>query len=124
MSAGKKACLWFGRLMALSLALQGLGFLYGWIPGETGALLYLLHLYIALPLAAILFPFFAGKKGVHPMAAFFPVGGMLLLLPVYRSPGVGLICLLLSLVASVAGQEWEKQKNQTKGSHHGRKTRK
>lgn len=123
MSAGKRACLWFGLLMIIALLLQGIGFLCGKIPGETGTLFYLLHLYIALPLSAALFPFFAGKKGVHPIAAFFPVGGMLLLLPVYHSPGVGLICLLLSLVAAVAGQEWEKQKNHQKGSYHGRKTK-
>ena len=124
MSAAKKACLWFALLTGFSLLLQGMGFLYGQIPGEAGALFYLLHLYIAFPLGAMIFPFFAGRKGVHPMAAFFPVGGLLLLLPVYHSPGMGLICLLLSLVSSVAGQEKKKKKTQQKGSHHGGKTRK
>ncbi|MBE5770479.1 MAG: hypothetical protein IJE17_06450 [Clostridia bacterium] len=124
MSAGKRACLWFGLLVIFSLLLQLLGFLFGQIPGEAGALFYLLHLYLVLPLGAIIFPFLAGKRGVHPLAAFFPVGGCLLLLPVYHSPGVGLLCLLLSLVASVAAQEWEKQKNHKKGSHHGTAKRK
>lgn len=122
MSAGKRACLWFALLLLFALLLQAAGALLGRLPGENGMLLYLLHLYLSMPLGACIFPFFAGRKGVHPLAAFFPVGGCLLLLPVYHSPGMGLLCLLLSLIASVAGQEWEKQKNRKKGSHHGRKT--
>lgn len=119
MSAGKRACLHFLLLAGLALLLQAIPLLYQQMPGEAGVMLYLLHLYAVLPLGAVIFPFLAGERGVHPMAAFFPVGGALLLLPVYHSPGMGLLCLLLSLIASVAGQEWQKRKTEKKGFHHG-----
>ena len=115
-----RRALWrFGLLTLAALALQGIPFLYMIMEGDTGVFLYLLHLYGVMPLAAVFLPFWAGSGGVHPMAAFFPIGGALLLLPAYESLGMGLICLLLSLVGAVAGQEWTKRRQ--KGKKHGKR---
>lgn len=114
----------FALLTLSALALQGFPFALLLIEGDAGAALYLIHLYAVLPLAALLLAAWAGAGGVHPLAAFFPVGGALLLLPVYTSTGMGLICLLLSLVGAVAGQEWKKRRETKKGKHHGGKAKK
>ena len=112
--------LWrFLVLMLAALALQGIPLLYTLMDGDAGVLLYLLHLYALIPLMAALIPFWAGLGGVHPFAAFFPIGLMVLLLPVYKSPGVGVMCLFLSLIAAVAGQEVQKRRERQKGTHHG-----
>ena len=112
--------LWrFLVLMLAALALQGIPLLFTLAEGDGGVALYLIHLYGMIPLMAVLVPFWAGLGGVHPFAAFFPIGLMLLLLPVYESPGIGMLCLGLSLVASVAGQEVKKRREQQKGKHHG-----
>lgn len=114
----------FVLLVLAALALQGLPLLFLLMEGDAGAALYLIHLYAGLPLAAVLLAAWAGAGGVHPLAAFFPVGGALLLLPVYASTGMGLFCLLLSLIGAVAGQEWKKRRETEKGKHHGGKARK
>lgn len=106
--------------LLLALLLQGLGWAAQLLPGEGGLVCYFAVLYVGAPLAAAGLSWWAGRGGVHPMAAFFPVGGALLLLPVYHSPGMGLLCLLLSLIGAVAGQEWEKLRKE-KGRKHGRK---
>ena len=106
--------------LLLALLLQGLGWAAQLLPGEGGLVCYFAVLYVGAPLAAAGLSWWAGRGGVHPMAAFFPVGGALLLLPVYHSPGMGLLCLLLALIGAVAGQEWEKLRKE-KGSKHGRK---
>ncbi len=112
--------LWRFLILALSaLALQGIPLLYFLMEGDAALTLYLLHLYVLIPAMAALIPFWAGLGGVHPLAAFFPIGLALLLLPVYESPGIGILCLLISLVASAAGQEWRKRREQQKGTHHG-----
>lgn len=116
--SAKRAFFRFGVLLLLALALQGIPFLYTLVEGDRGVALYLIHLYALIPLCAVLAPFWAGKGGVHPLAAFFPVGGALLLLPVYESPGMGLLCLVLSLIAAEAGREWSRRKQQ-KGGRHG-----
>lgn len=119
--AGGRRPLWrFLLLTLLALLLQGLGWAAQMLPGEGGLVCYFAVLYAGAPLAAAGLGWWAGRGGVHPMAAFFPVGGALLLLPVYHSPGMGLLCLLLSLVGATAGQEWEKR-GQEKGRKHGRK---
>ena len=46
-------------------------------------------------------------------------GGALLLLPAYESPGMGLLCMALSLIGAVAGQEWNKRKGAGHGKHNG-----
>ena len=124
-ASGKAApFLRFAALALGALALQGLPFLFTLLEGDAGAALYFIHLYAVIPLCALLLPFWAGLGGVHPLAAFFPVGGALLLLPVYHSPETGLVCLLISLVASVAAQEYIRRRDGAKGGHHGRSNRK
>lgn len=115
----KRAWLRFGVLALSALALQGIPLLYMRLEGDAGVALYLIHLYGILPLCAFFIALWAGLGGVHPLAAFFPIGGALLLLPVYESPGMGLICLALSLIGSVTGQEWNRRKE--KGGRHGGK---
>ncbi|MBQ9263651.1 MAG: hypothetical protein IJ189_05505 [Clostridia bacterium] len=111
----------FAALVLCSLALQGIPFLFTRMEGDGGVLLYLIHLYAVLPLCALAAPFWAGQGGVHPFAGCLPIGGTLMILPVYESPGMGLLCILLSLIGCVAGQEWEKRKNPKKGKRHGGK---
>ena len=111
----------FAALIAGALALQGIPVLFTRMDGDGGMLLYLIHLYAVLPLCAFSAPFWAGRGGVHPFAGCFPIGGALLMLPVYESPGMGLAFILLSLIGCVAGQEWEKRKNPKKGTRHGGK---
>lgn len=113
----------FALLALVALALQGVPLLFFQMEGDAGVALYLAHLYGVIPLCALALPFWAGRGGVHPLAAFFPIGGALLLLPVYESTGIGLLCLLLSLIGAVAGQEWEKRQTAKKGTHHGGKTK-
>ena len=111
----------FAVLALSALALQGIPLLFMALEGDGGVLLYLLHLYAVLPVCALLVPFWAGLGGVHPLAGCLPVGGLLLALPVYQSPGTGVLCIALSLLGCVAGQEWQKRKNGRKGKHHGGK---
>ena len=121
---GKKPVFRFAVLLLAALGLQSVPLLFQWIEGDGGLALYMIHLYAVIPLAAALLPFWAGLGGVHPLAAFFPVGVALLLLPVYHSPETGLVCLLISLVASVAAQETIRRRDGAKGGHHGRSNRK
>ena len=109
---------WIVLLLA-ALARQAIPLLFSLMEGDKGAALYVLHLYITLPLCALVLPCWAALGGVHPLAAFFPIGGALLLLPVYESPGMGLGCLALSLLGASAGQEWKKRKSTRKGGPHG-----
>lgn len=111
----------FAVLVMCAAALQGLPFLFPWPEGDRGVLLYLLTLYAVIPLCALLLPFWAGMGGVHPLAACLPIGGAILLLPGYHSPGIGALCIALSLTGCVAGQEWRKRKTGGKGAHHGGK---
>ena len=91
--------------------------------GDGGALLLVFNMYALLPAASVLLPFWAGKGGVHPFAAFFPVGGAALVfssIPAW----VSVLCMLLSLVAAVAGQEWTKRNETEKKGHHGGRNQK
>lgn len=106
-------------LALCALALQALPLAFLGVEGDGGAALYLIHLYGVIPLCALLVPLWAGRRDVHPLAACLPIGGALLLLPVYQSPGIGWLCILLSLVGSVAGQEMRRRKEQGKGKRHG-----
>ena len=108
--------LWRFLILALSaLSLQGIPLLYMLMEGDVSVVLYFLHLYALIPVMAVVIPCWAGLGGVHPLAAFFPIGLSLLLLPVYESPGMGVLCLGLSLVASVAGREWKERREQRQG---------
>lgn len=111
----------FALLILAALALQFIPSLYACWEHPAAEGLYFLHLYAVLPLCAALLPCWAGRGGVHPLAGFFPIGSALLLLPVYESPGMGLLCLLLSLVGCAAGQEMKKRAVPRKGGHYGKK---
>ncbi len=115
----KKAIFRFIILVLCALALQGIPALFLLWEGDGAVALYVIYLYAVLPIMAAVIPFWCGLGGVHPMAAFFPIGGALLLLPVYHSPGMGILCMALSLVGAVAGQEWKKRRETEKGKHHG-----
>lgn len=106
-------------LALAALALQGVPLLFLQAEGDRGLAWYLIYLYAAMPLFAFLIPLWAGLGGVHPFAAFFPIGLALWLLPVYESPGMALACMALSLVGCAAGQEWKKRREGRKGGHHG-----
>lgn len=110
----------FWALLGAALLLEGLPALYLLLGGPAGRGLYFFNLYAALPLCALLIPCWAGLGGVHPLVAFFPIGGLELLLPVYRQPVVGFICLLLSLVGAVAGNEMRDRRKGTKKRHGGK----
>ena len=118
----RRALFRFALLVLAALALQGIPLLYMLMEGDGGTVLYLVHLYGVIPLAAVLVPFWAGLGGVHPFAGFFPIGGAVLVFPVYQSPKIGFLCLGLSLVACVAGREWRARGK--KERRHGGKTRK
>lgn len=80
----------------------------GW--AERGLVLYALFIYVLLPLLSVLLPYFGGTRGLHPMAACFPLGLALLLSPCADLPGLAILCMVLSLVACVAGNEVKKRK--------------
>lgn len=115
----KKAVYRFIILVLCALALQGIPALFLLWEGDGAVALYVIYLYAVLPVMAAVIPFWTGLGGVHPLAAFFPIGGALLLFPVYHSPGMGILCMALSLIGAVAGQEWKKRRETEKGKHHG-----
>ncbi len=111
---------WFLLLLLTALLLQGIAMLFELIPSDASVVLYFAHLYAIIPLCALLLPAYAGYRGVHPMAACFPIGGALFFSPVYSAMAIALICLLLSLLGAVAGQE--AQKRRKKGTRHGKRS--
>lgn len=114
----KKALWRFLLLVFAAVALQGIFLLMLLIEGDIGLMLYAVYLYVLMPLCALLIPCWAGLGGVHPLAAFFPIGGIPLLIG-SMPPGFCGVYLLLSLIGAVAGQEWQKHKQAKKGNHHG-----
>ena len=111
-------------LLIAAVLMQGLPLIFLTSDGDGSLALYLIYLYAAFPIAAAALPFWAGLGGVHPLAAFFPIGSALLVSPVYHSPGMALVCLVISMIASVAGQELKKRRQPEKGGHHGGKAAK
>lgn len=111
----------FFALACCAVILAALPRLFSREEGDAGMALYFICLYAVIPLCAALISFWAGRGGVHPLAACLPIGCATLLYPIYPGPGMGAVCVLLSLVGCVAGQEWEKRKNEKKGNHHGGK---
>ena len=113
----------FSALMLSAAALQAVFRLCLGIEGDAGALLLMVFLYIALPAASVLLPFWAGRGGVPAIAAFFPIGGAAL---VFSSvpPALCWACMALSLVAATAGQEILKRTESEKKDHHGRRNQK
>lgn len=120
--AGKKAALRFVLLLAAAGAVQGLSLLSFLMEGDGQVLFYLFCSYALLPAAAAVVPFWAALGGVHPLAACLPMGGLPLVLGSAPSPLICLVCILVSLVSAVAGQEWKKRKAPQKegNSNHGR----
>lgn len=113
----------FLALLAAAALLQVIFHLCLRAAGDAGALLLVVNMYAVLPVASLLLPFWAGTGGAHPFAAFFPIGGAALIfssIPAWLC----LLCMLLSLVASVAGQEWTKRKETTERRHHGGRNQK
>lgn len=113
---------WFLTLVFGGCLLAGLMLLGSFlIPGDGGAMAYLIWLYGLLPLAAAILPYFAGRRGLHPMAAFFPIGASALPFSL-AAPWMPLACMGISLVAATAGQEMKKRKETETKSRHGRKS--
>ena len=102
----------FGRFLVLTLASAALLLIFhlclGMV-GDAGALLLIFNIYVLIPAASILLPFWAGLGGVPPAAAFFPIGGAALFFT-FIPPWLCGVYMALSLVAATAGQEWEKRK--------------
>ncbi len=99
----------FLALAAVAVALEALPLLFVLIEGDAGAALYVIHLYAVIPLCALMLPALASARGVHPLAAFFPIGLCLLFSPIYEAVGVAIVCLLLGLLGAAGGAEWKKR---------------
>lgn len=88
--------------------------------GDNSLALYLICLWgVFLPVCTLP-SFLAGKKGLHPFLCALP-GIILILLPLYGAVGAGMAGAVLGLVACVTGQEWQKQKTETRRHGHGKK---
>ena len=75
----------------------------GW--AEAGLVLHMGFVYVLLPVLSVLLPYWGGQQGLHPMAGFFPMGLALLFSLHWDLPGFACLCMLLSLVACVTGNE-------------------
>ena len=121
--AGRKALGRFCMLISAALALQALYPLLFLLEGDAPVLLMAALTYAILPIAAALLSCWAALGGVHPLAACLPVGGLALMLGT-SPPWAGLLCLLLSIIGSAAGQEWEKRRNGEEKKKHAGKAEK
>lgn len=80
-------------------------------------LCFVLLPFAAVPLLALVTPFFCSKRGVHPLLTFFPAGLFMLVNPVYtasvyRFVAVG--CIVASLLSACAGEEAAKRSAKAK----------
>ena len=121
---GKKALCRFLILLAAAGAIQGMAFLCLLTEGDWGIPLYALCSYVLLPAAAVVVPCWAALGGVHPMAACLPIGGLPFLFHLSPAPMLCLICIVISLVSAVAGQEWKKRRKLEENRNNGRKRKK
>lgn len=119
-TGGRRAVWLFLALLAAAAILQALPFLFMLIEGDAGAALYVIHLYAAIPICALVLPFFASVQGVHPLAACFPIGLFLLFSPIYQATGVALLCLALGMIGATGGAEWRRRRHPSKGKKHGK----
>lgn len=119
MTGAKRAAARLAVLLLCAVALQLIPRLFDFL-GPASEQMYILYLYSVLPVCAFLLPLWAGRGGLHPFAGFFPVGGALMIMRTYESPGMGCFCLLLSLVGCVAGQEMKNRREHpgTKPKEH------
>lgn len=111
-----KAVKAFLVLTAAAVALQLLPMLLLEMDGDLPVFLYFANLYGVIPVCAVVLPYMSGKRGVHPFAAFFPIGLALYLFPVYAADALALLCMLISLIASAAGQEKKRRDEQNADS--------
>lgn len=103
--------LWFLILCACALLFWAAPFAYDqW--ADQGLVLFAISAYLLLPLLSAVLPFLGGQRGLHPMAGFFPLGCALLFSAHASMPGLAFLCMGLSLVACVAGNELKKRKEQ------------
>ena len=92
----------------------------GYINWKQGFEMYLLLMYVAAPVLSLVLPFFGGMKGLHPMAAFFPIGSAALFSTVGDHGGMALGMMLVSLISCVAGNEVKKRR-EAKEAQRGRR---
>ena len=98
-------------LIVTAFTLWGAPFLYdGWVRG--GMALYVFCMYVLAPVLAVLLPYFGGTRGLHPMAGFFPIGAALLFSVHGEHGKMALGLMLVSLVATVAGNEVKKRREE------------
>lgn len=115
-----------GRFVALAVVaavLQLLFRLFLGAEGDGGAALLVAYMYVLLPLLSVLLPLWAGLGGVPAIAACLPIGGAALICS-SAPPWLCGLCMILSLIAATAGQEWTKRKQSTGGGHHGGRSQK
>ncbi len=115
-----------GRFLALVLTAAVLQLLFRLClgaEGDGGAALLVIYMYILLPLSSVLLPLWAGLGGVPPIAACLPIGGAALICS-SAPPWLCGACMVLSVVAAAAGQEWTKRIRSTDGGHHGGRNQK
>ncbi len=114
-----------GRFLALAAAAGLLQLLFRLClraEGDGGAALLIAYLYVLLPLASVVPPLWAGLGGVPPIMACLPIGGAAFICSSAPAWLCG-TCLVLSVAAASAGQEWTKRK-QSSGGHHGGRNQK
>lgn len=86
---------------------------------DASVAVYLFCLWGVFLSSCILCSFFAGKQGIHPFLCT-GAGFLLALLSMPGTVGCGLAGAVLGLISCVAGQEWQKQKTQTRRHGHGK----
>lgn len=114
--------IWFLVLLGTALALWAMPFAYAeW--GDAGFILYVLSMRVLAPVLGCVLSYHGGKKGLHPMAAFFPVGSCLLFSPHGEHGWLSIGVMCLSLVSCAAGNEMKRRQEQekTEGKKHGTK---
>ena len=110
---------WFLLLLGIGLMLWAGPLVYsGW---RDGFAIYLLFTYVAAPVLSLAVPFFGGTRGLHPMAAFFPIGTAVLFSTVGDHGGMAIGMMLVALISCVAGNEVKKRREAKEGTHCGRR---
>ena len=107
---------WFLALLGIALFLWLSPLVY--INWNQGFEMYLVLMYFAAPILSLVLPFMGGIRGLHPMAAFFPIGTAVLFSTVGDHGGMALGMMVVSLIACVAGNEVKKRR-EAKEAHRG-----
>lgn len=80
-------------------------------------LCFVLLPFIAVPLLALVLPYFCSKYGIHPLLTFFPAGFFMLVNLLYTESIYRLIalgCMAVSLISACAGAEKAKREKNGK----------